>query len=398
VRRRTLVSSLALTCLLVLTVDGAMSVALAAAFSSPESQDGSTVDVDVCGAQLPDRAVCLAIRHETVTAQGQPVPKDATAAGYGPSAIRSAYGLSGSSSATVAIVDAFDDPAAEADLATYRSHFGLPACTTKNGCFRKTDASGGTKYPRVNAAWAQEISLDLDMVSATCPSCHILLVEARSDYMYDLSVAVQYASTQPGVTAISNSYGGADSPEPSAYNHPGIAITASTGDSGYGVKSPASYPHVIAVGGTSLNRSVSGPRKWTESAWTHAGSGCSTLNPKPAWQLATTRCAGKANTDVSAVADPSTGVAVYDSIYLQGWGGWMTFGGTSVSAPIVASIYALSRNTAGYPAAYTWAHASGLNDVKSGDNGKCLVTVWCHSASGWDGPTGLGTPNGLSAF
>jgi subtilase family serine protease len=379
------------------TINLGVSMASTPRPAMPAERDSSQRDVAVCGAPEPGRAECLALRHEKLGADGQPVRRTATASGYGPSDIRSAYGLQTSSSATVAIVDAYDDPTAEADLATYRSHFGLQPCTTANGCFRKSDASGGTAFPRKDPGWAEEISLDLDMVSATCPTCHILLVEARSDFMVDLASAVQYAGKVPGVVAISNSYGGRDSPETPAYVQPGIAITASTGDGGYGVKSPASYPHVIAVGGTSLSR-ASGSRGWLESAWTGAGSGCSTLNAKPTWQLASTQCAGRANTDVSAVADPKTGVAVYDSTAFQGWVGWMTLGGTSASAPIVASIYALSKNTAGYPASYTWAHSAGLNDVKSGSNGTCTVAVWCHSSGGWDGPTGLGTPNGISAF
>jgi len=214
----------------------------------------------------------------------------------------------------------------------------------------------------------------------------------------DLATAVQYAGSVRGVVAISNSYGGGDSGESRAYDQPGIAITASTGDNGYGVASPASYPHVVAVGGTTLSR-ANNPRGWNESAWSGSGSGCSTLNPKPTWQLAGTRCPGKANTDVSAVADPRTGVAVYDSTPFDGWVGWMTFGGTSASAPIIASVYALSRNTAGYPASHTWAHSAvGLNDLESGNNGTCPTRVWCHSAPGWDGPTGLGSPIGISAF
>jgi subtilase family serine protease len=399
--RRATFLSIALAFLLPVS---AASINVGTSLASPSSVQSrlsgarvETLDVGVCDVTGPGRAGCLAVHHETMTSDGQPVEKSAAWSGFGPADIRDAYGLSASSSATVAIVDAFDDPTAEADLATYRNHYNLAPCTTSNGCFTKVDASGGTAYPRKDAAWAQEISLDVDMVSATCPSCRILLVEAKTDYMTDLAAAVGYAGTVRGVTAISNSYGGRDSEETPAYNQPGIAITASTGDGGYGVKAPASFAHVIAVGGTSLKRSSTG-RKWTESAWTGAGSGCSTRNAKPLWQLASTQCAGKANTDVSAVADPKTGVAVYDSTGYQGWVGWMTFGGTSASSPIVASIYALSGRTAGYPASYTWGHASGLNDVKAGDNGTCTVTVWCHSATGWDGPTGLGTPNGTSAF
>jgi subtilase family serine protease len=256
--------------------------------------------------------------------------------------------------------------------------------------------TGTSTYPRKDGGWAQEISLDLDMVSAACPSCKILLVEAKTASFANLGAAVNYASTQ-GVAAISNSYGGNDSAESSAYNHPGIAITASTGDNGYGIESPASFPHVVAVGGTSLSK-ASNTRGWSESAWSGAGSGCSTLNAKPSWQTAATQCSGKANADVSAVADPNTGVAVYDSTAYQGYVGWMKFGGTSASSPIIASVYAMGGNLSGYPASYTWTHTSGLKDVTSGSNGTCPTSVWCHAGTGWDGPTGLGTPNGTSAF
>ena len=316
--------------------------------------------------------------------------------GYNPSDIRSAYSLTSASSGgkTVAIVDAYDDPTAEADLGVYRSQFGLPACTTANGCFTKVGQTG-SKLPRANAGWATEISLDLDMVSATCPDCKILLVEANSASFADLGAAVNYAAGVAGVVAISNSYGGSDSAPLSAYDHPGIAITASTGDAGYGVESPASFKTVVAVGGTSLNRSGT---TWTETAWGGTGSGCSSKNTKPSWQTAATQCSGKANADVSAVADPQTGVSVYDSTRYQGRVGWQVYGGTRASSPIIASVYALGGNTSGYPASYTWAHASSLHDVTSGTNGTCTTAVWCKAGTGWDGPTGLGTPNGVGAF
>lgn len=345
-------------------------------------------------------ATCFA-RVVTVNGKvmhGKPGPA-ATPSGYGPADIQSAYNLAGATSGgrTVAIVDAYDDPTAASDLNTYRSQYGLPACTTSNGCFRKVNQTGGTKYPRTNSGWATEISLDLDMVSATCPDCHILLVEASSSSFSNLGTAVNYAASQPGVVAISNSYGGSDSAGTSAYNHPGIAVTASTGDNGYGVESPASYDTVVAVGGTSLTR-ASNTRGWSETAWSGAGSGCSTYNAKPSWQTSATQCSGKANADVSADANPNTGVTVYDSTPYQGASGWQVYGGTSVASPIVASVYALSGNTAGYPASYTWSHSSGLNDVTSGSNGTCSPSVWCTAGAGWDGPTGLGTPNGTSAF
>jgi hypothetical protein len=332
--------------------------------------------------------------------KGKPKPPPSSPSGYGPADLQSAYGLASAhvSGRTVAIVDAYDDPTAEADLAVYRSQFGLAPCTTANGCFRKINQNGGTSYPRSNGGWAQEISLDLDMVSATCPDCHILLVEANSASFSDLAAAVNQAAKQPGVVAISNSYGGSDQPQLAAYDHPGIAITASTGDAGYGVESPASFPSVIAVGGTSLTKSKNGG--WSETAWSGAGSGCSTLNAKPSWQTSVTQCSSRANADVSAVADPYTGVAVYDSTRYQGLSGWLVFGGTSASSPIIASVYALAGNTGAYdyPASYTWEHASSLHDVTGGSNGSCSPSLWCHAVTGWDGPTGLGTPNGLGAF
>ncbi len=375
--------------------------------AAPTAKGTSHRNVSVCATAGPGRAGCLAIRRDAIDTAGQVVHQSRTAAaaaapsGLAPADIQSAYKLPAATTATpagptVAIVDAYDDPKAEADLAVYRKQYGLPACTTANGCFRKVNQNGGTTPPKANGGWAQEISLDLDMASAACPSCKILLVEASSASFANLGTAVNRAATL-GAKAISNSYGGSDSSASSAYDHPGIAVVASTGDAGYGVESPASYQTVVAVGGTSLKKS-STTRGWTETAWSGAGSGCSTINTKPSWQTSVTACSRKANADVSAVADPNTGVAVYDSYAYQGVSGWLVFGGTSASAPIIGSVYALSGRTSGYPASYTWSHASALNDVTSGSNGSCSTTIWCTARSGWDGPTGLGTPNGLTAF
>lgn len=373
-----------------------------AATAAPRAGGVTHRNVAVCGIAPAGGAGCDAIRHDLLDPSGKLISigrlAAAAPAGYGPADIRSAYSLTSSAAGgrTVAIVDAYHDPNAAADLATYRSRYGLPACTSASGCFRTVDQSGGTTYPTANGGWAQEISLDLDMVSAACPDCKILLVEAKTSSFANLGTAVNTAA-RLGAVAISNSYGGSDTSATSAYNHPGIAVTASTGDSGYGVQSPASYGTVVAVGGTSLTRNSSS-RGWGETAWSGAGSGCSTLNAKPTWQTSVTRCWGKADTDVSAVADPNTGVAVYDSYAYQGAKGWMVFGGTSASSPIIASVYAMSGNTSGYPASYTWAHSSSLNDVLSGSNGTCSTTIWCKAATGWDGPTGLGTPRGTGGF
>jgi subtilase family serine protease len=358
-----------------------------------------------CATARAGFAACFAIvRTDRAMSRTEAAKPNVVPAGYGPSAIQSAYKLTGLSASgrTVAIVDAYNDPTAEADLATYRSQFGLPACTTANGCFKKVSQTGTSTYPRTNAGWAQEISLDLDLVSAACPTCHILLVEAKTASFANLGTAVNRAAATAGVVAISNSYGGGDAPDTTYghyYNHPGIAVTASTGDSGYqGGSFPADSTYVTAVGGTSLSTSTN-TRGWTESAWSGAGSGCSTYNTALA-AAATfgTGCTKRAMADVSAVADPQTGVAVYDSTAYQGQSGWLVFGGTSASSPIVASVYALSGNTTGYPNALPYQHAASLFDVTSGANGSCSPSQLCHARTGWDGPTGLGTPNGTAAF
>jgi len=362
--------------------------------SAPAAANGKHV-VRACAAASKGFAACFA---QTLVPNSGVKPNASSPQGLNPADIQSAYKLSGSTTATVAIVDAYNDPNAEADLAVYRAQFGLPACTSASGCFKRTSQTGSTtNLPANNASWAVEESLDMDMVSATCPTCHILLVEAKTPSFTNLATAVNYAASVAGVTAISNSYGGSDTSQNAKYNHPGIAVTASSGDSGYGIQSPASYPDVIGVGGTSLTK-ASNSRGWSETAWSGAGSGCSSLNAKPTWQTSVTQCSGDAVADVSAVADPNTGVSVYDSTPYQGLSQWEVWGGTSVASPIIASVYALSGNTAGYPASYTWAHSSSLFDVTSGSNGSCLKTVLCNAGVGWDGPTGWGTPNGTGAF
>ncbi len=219
--------------------------------------------------------------------------------------------------------------------------------------------------------------------------------------MANLGTAVNTAVSL-GAVAVSNSYGGGESSsdltyDSSYYHHPGVAIVASTGDDGYGVEYPAASQYVVAVGGTSLAR-ASNPRGWTEAAWSGAGSGCSGYDAKPAWQT-DAGCARRTVADVSAVADPNTGVAVYDASA----GGWSVFGGTSVSSPIIASMYALAGNPGSYPAGLLYSHTGNLNDVTAGSNGSCGASgsstyYLCNAVMGYDGPTGLGTPNGIAAF
>jgi subtilase family serine protease len=341
--------------------------------------------------------------------------------GYGPAQIQAAYKLKGLSSGgkTVAIVDAFNDPNAEADLATYRKTYGLPACTTANGCFKQVNQNGAASpLPAGDTGWATEISLDLDTVSATCPDCHILLVEANSASTADLMAAEDVATgASSGAAAVSDSWGGAEDSTilgaDSHLNRPGIAITASSGDSGYGVIWPASSQYVTAVGGTTLN-TASNPRGWSETAWSGSGSGCSAFETKPAWQK-DTGCAKRTVADVSADADPNTGLGVYDTYngcgsnflcdlliqlgLVSGLDGWAQVGGTSLSSPLIASVYALAGNTGSLGfGSYPYSHTAGLFDVTSGSNGSCSPPYLCTAQTGYDGPTGLGTPNGTGGF
>jgi subtilase family serine protease len=333
--------------------------------------------------------------------------------GYSPSDLKDAYNLptSGGAPGTgplVAIVDAYDDPSAEADLNIYRAQFGLGTCTSTsnggNGCFKKVNQNGVEgNYPRASRSWSQEISLDVDMVSAICPACKILLVEANNNSLMNLGASVNTAANQ-GAAAISNSYGGFEfssvgSLESQFYHHPGIAITVSSGDRGYGVEFPASSQYVTAVGGTTLNPAQNS-RGWTETVWSGAGSGCSRFIPKPGWQH-DNGCSMRTVADVAAVADPATGVAVYDSFHGFFQSDWMVFGGTSVAAPIIASVYALAGNaTSVNYGSYPYSHTGSLFDITSGSNGSCGVAVHylCTAGGGYDGPTGNGTPNGTGGF
>jgi subtilase family serine protease len=356
-----------------------------------------------CAAPVSGAASCMSlVRTDTAASADKVRPNATTPSGLFPADLQDAYKLpsaTAGSGQTVAIVDAFNDPNAESDLATYRSQFGLPACTTANGCFKKIDQNGGTKFPRTDAGWAAEISLDLDMVSAICPNCKITLVEASTNSFANLGAAENTAASQANI--ISNSFGGGDASDASLgsfFNHPGHAITASSGDSGFGVEYPASSHFVTAVGGTSLTR-ASTARGWSETAWSGAGSGCSAFNTALTGQAGVnTGCANRAVADVSAVADPNTGVAVFDTVPIQGQSGWLVFGGTSVAAPVVASVYALAGNATTIDNNFPYSHTASLFDVTSGSNGTCSPTQLCTARTGWDGPTGLGTPNGSGAF
>jgi hypothetical protein len=347
----------------------------------------------------------------------------------------------GPSAPTVAVVDAYDDPNAASDLAAYRTSLSLATdpntgltdaaipslCsgTTTTGCvtFTKVNQSGGTSYPTGDTGWAQEESLDLDMISAVCPDCNIVLVEANTNNLTDLATAVAYAKTL-NPAAVTNSYGGGEFRGESSYNGyysgtSGTAMTAATGDNGYGVEFPAASPGLTAVGGTSLSYSGSGTGlTWQpQTVWSGAGSGCSGRESIPSWQndqnvySVSADCTARQVGDVSAVADPNTGVASYDT---YGQPGWLVFGGTSVSAQIIGATYGLAAGTgtlapnpsALYPDAGTSATGAtpGLVPVTSGFNytffscGSYLCDASLSLSSGYNGPAGLGTPHGVRAF
>jgi subtilase family serine protease len=302
--------------------------------------------------------------------------------GYGPADLQSAYNLPSSTDGagqTVAVVEAYDDPNAEADLGVYRETFGLPACSASNGCFAKVNQTGQAgNYPSPNADWAVETSSDIDMVSAGCPKCNILIVEANSSSFKDLGESLDEALALGAVVA-SNSYSGAPSQgDEKYYVHHDAIIVAAAGDEGSSQpEAPAAFPSVVAVGGTTLKVDQHSKRGWTETAF---GTGGCTTFPKPAWQH-DTFCTTRTTNDVAAVADPGTGVAVYDSFEQTGWA---VIGGTSVSAPLVASVYGLAGNAGTlYAAKSLYQHHPHLYDIPP---------------TGYDEPTGWGTPDGIGAF
>ncbi len=359
-----------------------------------------------------------------------PIVADATAShsGLGPADLRAAYKLAAAAASngkgqTVALVDAYDDPTIESDVNTYRAYYGIPPCTTANGCFKKVNQDGeqGNYPPIANPDWEPEIALDTEMVSAICPNCHILLVEANSaDETVATSNPVQHSdlgaavdtAVNLGATEVSNSYGSAG-PEPDQtffdhyYDHPGVAITASAGDQDYGTVWPAASPYVTAVGGTELVQDPTTARGWSESVWGSllpgivpseaegTGSGCSLWEPKPAWQH-DAGCSGRTVADVSAVAD---NVAIYDSS--PEIGGWGVVAGTSIASPLIASVYALAGN-AKYVTygSYSYSHTKTLFDVTEGSNftPDTACGYLCTAETGYDGPTGNGTPNGIGGF
>ncbi len=436
-------------------------VAVAATVSRPLPASNYSVR-PLCGEPGPGEASCFALKLVPQTARAReratPIgmtlhrrvePQSAAGGSFGlrPQDLHSGYGLPAESPAsqTIAIVDAYDDPTAEADLAAYDAEFGLPGCTEANGCFRKVNQGGSSSpLPAYNSEWAGEIALDVETVHAVCQNCKILLVEAESSAGSSLEAAENTAVAM-GATEVSNSFGSAEpANEGSGYDHPGVVITASTGDDGYlnwtssssffrgHPNYPASSPDVVAVGGTRLR--LNGGTRVGETVWNDGsalgggygvgGGGCSEGPSAQAWQSsvedwAAVGCGTKrAAADVGAVGDPFTGLAVYRN------GNWSTVGGTSLASPVIAATFALAGGSGGvsFPAQTVYGHlgSAGLFDVTEGSNGECANAfdyegetagcttaeeeadcegnLICKAGAGYDGPTGVGTPSGVTAF
>jgi subtilase family serine protease len=325
----------------------------------------------------PGQGNCTIAINTTIPPISSSTTPASLVSGLHPADLQNRYALPSSSAGrTVAIVDAYDDPTAEADLAVYRTTFGLPPCTSQNGCFKKVNETGGSSLPAVSTPWSDEIALDLDMVSASCPKCSILLVEANSPSIDDLGASVDEA-VKLGSKIVSNSYyafeWAGETSEDVHYHHAGTAITVSAGDAAETFY-PAASPYVTSVGGTTLDGTDGA---WSEAAWKFGGQGCSQYESRPHFQNGVTPCSTRSTVDVAAIADPQTGVATFATSA----GGWVVAGGTSVGAPLLAGAYALSGDLQG--PGYSYSHRSGFHEL-----GGAYYTL----------ATGLGSPDGVSGL
>jgi len=341
-------------------------------------------------------------------ASGQPAPPTTA---FGPGQVRHAYGFDQITNQgrgqTIGLVDAYDDPSIEADLGVFNAQFGLPACTSSNGCFRKVYVGG--KKPVANANWAVEIALDVEWAHAMAPQANIVLVEARSNSLSDL-IAASKAAVSNGASVVSMSWTtGEFSSEKNTDNSflaSGVTFLAASGDSGTGVSYPAASPDVVAVGGTSLSLDANG-NYLAETAWSGSGGGLSTVEHEPSFQaqfnIPNDPQGHRGVPDVSYNANPGTGYAVYDSVAINGYAGWFQVGGTSAGTPQWAALVAIAnslRSAAGKahlsstdPSLYTLAQAAAnadFNGITQGSNGACGAV--CNAAAGYDYVTGLGTP------
>jgi Subtilase family len=388
---------------------------------APAAMAGERPERPVCpGPAAEGFARCFA--HVVVDGHGSPATSPIPS-GYGPAQFHGAYSLPVSApiAQTIAIVDAYDDPTIRTDLTRYDQFYGVPdpptcTATITSSCFEKVNQSGATSpLPSKNSGWALEIALDVETAREICQNCKIALVEASSSSGANLNAAEETAAVVLGATEISNSWGtsseySGELSENAHFNHPRIAITVASGDNGYErFGFPAASADVIDAGGTTLNVTQAQPGgvySWAkETTWSGSGSGCSLYFYPRTWQTTAlgwggTGCAGRGVADVAADADPNTGAAVYDSTKYNGRSGWFQVGGTSLASPLIAGVYALAGNAASaeYPASIPYAHVSSLHDVTSGPNTGSCATTACKAGPGYDGPTGVGTPNGTAGF
>jgi hypothetical protein len=392
---------------------GAAGAAGRAGAASPAGAAGAGGYRAACPPAGPGEATCFVLytpRTVAAVARAAGFGTVSAPAGWGARAIERAYRLpvARNPRQTVAVVGAFDTPRLQSYLNTYRRQYGLPPCTTANGCFRKVNGAGRAgPLPRDGtlSGWDLEATLDVDMVSAACPRCRILVVEAKTPLVPDLAAA-EDAAVRLGAAVVSNSFGGRENgfalTTARAFRHPGHAIVVASGDKGFNAAAfPADLASVTAVGGTELTRAPNS-RGYTETVWNEfpagaGGSGCSAYVGKPRWQR-DRHCPGRTVADVAALA---WNVAVYN----RDWGGWGELGGTSAAAPIVAGVYGLAGNAAAITPGYEYAHTRSLFDISDGSNdfflqdgATCGGDYLCVAKKGYDAPTGLGTPDGIGAF
>lgn len=389
--------------------------ALSAVLALSTGSAHGAVSTNICHLPPPAAAGCQKSGAGEAQRSAAAAVGGGVGGGYTPAELRSAYKIpaTGGTGKTIGIVVAYHHPAAEADLGTYRSGYGIASCTVASGCLRVIDQNGGTNYPPtpsylVPPDWHLETSIDLDMASASCPACKLLLVEATDNTTANLAIAARRAVTA-GATVVNLSWGSIETtgnaPYDSYFHNAGVPIVAASGDRGYNnhltdplhptpgnaPSWPASHPEVISVGGTVLTPATNA-RGWSETVSSISGGGCSIYQPKPAWQT-DPGCARRMTNDVAAVADPATPVSIYNS---DVFGGWSYESGTSIAAPIVAGVLAQANDfTRSLGAKAFYQSTASLFDITSGSSGTCSPSYLCNAASGYDGPSGLGTPNGV---
>ncbi len=372
----------------------ALASALAVAALVLSGAGGAANEHAAAAAVCPASPIGAAHCHALVATGANGNPDASTSpTGLSPATIKSVYNFPTSTGAgkTIAIVDAYDDPSAESDLGVFSGQYNLPGCATANGCFQKVDQRGGTAYPRKDAGWALEISLDVQWAHAIAPGAHILLVESDSNSFANLLAAEDYAKAN--AQYVSNSWGGSEFSGESGYDshfaRAGVSFFVSSGDAGLPAEYPSASPNVISVGGTTLH--FSGGNFTSETGWSGGGGGCSAYETATSAQSGFSQygqvnCGAKrATPDVSLDADPASGVSVYDTVRYQGQQGWFTVGGTSASSPMWAGRAADSG--AVVSSAYVYGNNITFRDITSGNNGApCLVGFdLCSGRGSWTG-------------